>query len=521
MRIKSTHLAFKYYVQIHKLIIIIVKLTKKHIMQKKYLQITFFLLVFFCFSNISHAQWQQLGTDIFGDPAYLYFGRAMNLSPDGKTLAAGSQSDLFVSFVRLYKEDMGTWQPLGNDIYADDGDNSDAIALSADGERVAIGSIRNGETGGQANHDGHIRIFDLVGSEWQQVGSDIVGTGGENAGSALGFSFDGTTLVVGAHFNDENGIDAGQVRVYKEITGNWQQVGGSINGDTILDNFGFAVDINSDGSIIAIGAPSNNNSRGQVKIYQNVNNNWEQMGNDITGTDIDDIFGRSVSINSDGTIIAIAAIQEIAVSVGYVKIYKYDGSDWQQVGNSILGTEINGFFGNSLSLSANGEIVAIGGSKNQGEQPGSGDVRIYKNSNEVWTQIDQDIDGEVSEDHFGGTVCLSSDGSRVAVSAFLNDYNGYQTGYVQVYENGNIIGISDFSSFNISIYPNPSKGTFYLKNAKSFHLKVTDMDGKLIYNSMINDNLYEFHMNNKLTSGMYFIHLQSATQQFVVKHIVE
>lgn len=493
-------------------------------MKKNYFQIAISLLFISCLPSISHAQWQQLGADIMGDMAYEYYGRAMDLSPDGKTLAIGSQANpenIFVSYVGIYKEDMGNWQTIGNNIFALDGDNSDAIALSADGERVAIGSIRNGVTNGQANYDGHVRIFDLVGGNWQQVGSDIVGTGGENAGSVLGLSFDGKTLVIGAHFNDENGIDAGQVRVYKEVGGNWQQVGNIINGDVAFDNFGLTVDINSDGSIIVIGAPFNNNSTGQVKIYKNVNNSWQQMGSDILGTGINDVFGHSVSINSDGTIVAITAIEEISTSVGFVKVYKYEGSDWQQIGDSISGTQINGFFGSSLSLSANGSTVAIGGSQNQGQQSGSGDVRIYGNNNGVWIQIDQDIDGEILDDNFGRTVCLSSGSSRVAVAGFLNDNNGFQAGYVQVYESGNFVGVSDVSTSNIGIYPNPSKGTFHLKNAESFQLKIVDVNGKIIYNSLINDDLYEISLEKKLTSGVYFVHLQSATQQFTVKHIVD
>jgi hypothetical protein len=45
--------------------------------------------------------------------------------------------------------------------------------------------------------------------------------------------------------------------------------------------------------------------------------------------------------------------------------------------------------------------------------------------------VGQDIDGEASSDHSGNSVSLSSDGSIVAIGANDNDGNGY-------YESGHI-----------------------------------------------------------------------------------
>ena len=99
-----------------------------------------FLFLSICFSIpiTSNAQWQQIGGNIEGDMTYEYFGRAMALSPDGTTVAIGSQANpenLFFSIVRVLKEDAGVWHQVGSDIEAPDGDNSDAISLSKDGPK--------------------------------------------------------------------------------------------------------------------------------------------------------------------------------------------------------------------------------------------------------------------------------------------------------------------------------------------------------------------------------------------------
>jgi hypothetical protein len=63
----------------------------------------------------------------------------------------------------------------------------------------------------------------------------------------------------------------------------------------------------------------------------------------------------------------------------------------------------------------------------------AGHVRIYKNTNGTWTQVDTDIDGEAAYDWFGWSVSLNNDGSTVAIGARRNDGNGTNAGHVRVY----------------------------------------------------------------------------------------
>ena len=52
-----------------------------------------------------------------------------------------------------------------------------------------------------------------------------------------------------------------------------------------------------------------------------------------------------------------------------------------------------------------------------------------------WTQLGSDIDGEASNDYSGGSVSLSADGSIVAIGSINNDAeNGSNSGHVRVYE---------------------------------------------------------------------------------------
>ena len=94
---------------------------------------------------------------------------------------------------------------------------------------------------------------------------------------------------------------------------------------------------------------------------------------------------------------------------------------WTQIGSDIDGEAYNDRSGYSVSLSSDGSVVAIGAYANDGNGGNSGHVRIYENNNGTWTQIGSDIDGEGGSDYFGWSVSLSDDGSILAIGGNYND----------------------------------------------------------------------------------------------------
>jgi hypothetical protein len=66
------------------------------------------------------------------------------------------------------------------------------------------------------------------------------------------------------------------------------QIGSAINGEAAGDASGRSISINSNGTVIAIGAnynqgsgPAATSAGGHVRVYENVNGNWVQIGSDI------------------------------------------------------------------------------------------------------------------------------------------------------------------------------------------------------------------------------------------------
>jgi len=126
-----------------------------------------------------------------------------------------------------------------------------------------------------------------------------------------------------------------------------------------------------------------------------------QIGSDIDSEAIDDQNGYSVSLSSDGTIVAIGArynghVGSIFQAPGHVRVYENIGGIWLQIGDDIDGEALGDQSGSSVSLSSDGSIVAIGAPNNEGVTGfSSGHVRVYENIGGIWTQIGDDIDGNV------------------------------------------------------------------------------------------------------------------------------
>ena len=107
-----------------------------------------------------------------------------------------------------------------------------SVSLSSDVTTVAIGATGNG---GTANYAGHVRLYSWNGTAWTKVGGDIDGeASGDGSGRSVSLSSDGTTLAIGAIYNDGTASNAGHVRVYSWNGSAWTKVGGDIDGEAAV-----------------------------------------------------------------------------------------------------------------------------------------------------------------------------------------------------------------------------------------------------------------------------------------------
>jgi len=457
------------------------------------------------------SDWIQQGADIDGEAGGDQSGYSVSLSSDGTTVAIGARyndgNGTLSGHVRIYVWNSATsaWEQQGADI---DGEAADdysgySVSLSSDGTTVAIGAPYNDANGGNS---GHVRIYawNSVTSAWEQQGADIDGEAVfDLSGYSVSLSSDGTTVAIGAFWNDgANGTDSGHVRIYawNSATSAWEQQGADIDGEAADDSSGISVSLSSDGTTIAIGANDNHangTDSGHVRIYawNSATSAWDQQGADIDGEAADDSSGISVSLSSDGTTVAIGAIYNDGNGTfsGHVRIYVWNSatSAWEQQGADIDGEGAFDHSGRSVSLSSDGTTIAIGANDNDDNGNFSGHVRIYawNSATSAWEQQGVDIDGEAAGDQIGNSVSLSSDGTTVAIGAPYNDGNGSSSGHVRVYSFSCpqiVEGCTDENGSNYNPEANVDDGSCIIygcpfANACNYDPDVNSDDGSCVF----------------------------------------
>jgi hypothetical protein len=306
---------------------------------------------------------------------------------------------LFVGICLSYQPVFSqNWLRQGADI---DGKNASersdsAIAMDANGTVLAVGAPWY-----QVNdeYDGLVRVYSWDGTNWNQLGKEITNLGvGARVGSTVSLSDDGNTLAIGATGNDSNGEDAGSAVVFTWDGSTWTQKGKFILGDEGDDLFGYDVDLDASGDIIAVGAAHQLLDRshpGYTKIFEWNGTDWVQRGPTIVGETNGDRAGYSVSLNDAGDVLAIGAISNDAngTNSGQVRVYSWNGSDWAQKGTDVDGAG-GDWFGHSVSLSDDGNVFAASSPPSDASARIAGQVVVFEWDGSDWVHRGQALNGE-------------------------------------------------------------------------------------------------------------------------------
>lgn len=360
------------------------------------------------------------------------------------------------------------------------------IALSFDGLTMAVAarnesSGSNGIDGDQADNlaanSGAVYIFTKSDDSWaQQAYLKPSNTSSEDVfGTSLAISGDGNLLVVASQKEDSasagiNGVqdddtldNAGAVYVFSRSGNTWSQ-GAYLkaHNPSEKDNFGDSIDISSDGTTIAVGAPfedggateingTDDNSKsaaGAAYIFYRASrsDSWMQQAYiKASNSEVNDYFGQKVKLSADGNALAVSADGEGSNAIGVngdkdnnetiaggaVYIYERTSDKWQETAyikpNNL---DERDRFGRAFDMSDDGSLLAISsqfedssavgidGDASNNDYLGSGAVFIFAKSDSGWTQKSYiKASNTDSDDLFGRRVEFSPDGRVLAVVA--------------------------------------------------------------------------------------------------------
>ena len=402
---------------------------------------------------------------------------------DGDNSLSGSGA------VYIYVKDGDDWS-FQTYIKASNSDAADAfgtaVALSGDGNTLVVGapfedSSATGVNGDQNNNDledsGAVYVFRRQNVTWTQqaylkstnpdlddefgsavtissLGSNIVISAAREDGSAVGI--DGVV--------DEAAIESGAVYTFSQVDGDWV-TGAYIKAPNTdaQDAFGGALALNADGTVLVVGAAQEqSNSRGidgdqadnsldaagAAYVYARAGNTWSfDTYLKASNTLGDQRFGTSVAVSADGTTVAVGATGEDSIAIGidgdqsdtqftdsgaaYVYFRGLNDTVWtQQAYVKASNGDIDDFFGTTIALNSDGNLLAVGaigedsvtegvdGTELDDLEPNSGAVYVYERSGDEWAQLKYvKAPNTDREDSFGASLSLDASGDTLAVGA--------------------------------------------------------------------------------------------------------
>jgi len=262
-------------------------------------------------------------------------------------------------------------------------------------------------------------------------------------GSSVSISSDGSVVAVSAKdAKNEDGVDTGAVYLYsmsKEGEDNTTSLTllQVLYGESSKDEFGNTVALSQDGSRLVVGSRGENDQMGAARIYEfeereEVASSWTLMnGGAIIGAYPSGRTGFALSISHDGNVVAIGSPTEEG---GVIRTYKYTEPDmgWIEYGSVIEGLPSREAAGYSISLSDTGSTMAIGfpKAKNSDGSVNAGKTAVYVMAGDEWVVFGQEIYGETDNDIDGGSVAISQDGTLLVIGGKGHDKVDIATGEV-------------------------------------------------------------------------------------------
>jgi hypothetical protein len=430
--------------------------------------------------------------------------------------------------VAVYEYNGTDWIKIGGDIIGEQPSDEfgRTIAMNATGSIIAVGA-QNGDPNGLSSA-GYVKVYQYDGANWVQLGATFEGqTAGRALGSSISLSADGMRIAISA-IGANTG--RGEVKVYDYNGSAWTQVGSTLSGAVNNDQFGFAIDLNDAGTFLAVGAPfveangtPSGQNRGQVKVFE-YTTDWTNIFTAAGVVGMNDNFGRAVALSGNKSVLAVGATQGGADS-GYVRTYGYSSSSNTYVYfRDVSGENVNDRFGESISLNENGVFMAVGAPQNDAFGSNNGKIYLYKRElqggvNHWYSRQGEYDDTATSGD--GDTVALTSDGNVLFTNTLAeNNPNGIP-GLIKSYADFSTLSVeASVMDVNVKIYPNPTTGIVYISNVSKnpIHtIAVFDLMGRVCFEENVNsiENV-SIDLSN-LSAGSYLIKIQSGQSSKTIK----
>ncbi len=383
--------------------------------------------------RFSGSSWVQETKLLASDGATLdYFGGSVGIWGDTAVIGAygddDNESESGSAYV--FRFDGSSWAEEAK-LLASDGAEDDTFGCSVgiSGDTIITGANHDDDNG---TDSGSAYIFGLDGATWEA--KLLASDGAKDDVFGISVDISGDTAVIGAEGNDENGSYSGAAYIFRFNDSGWAQEAKLLASDgATLDLFGNSVGIWGDTTIIgSYWDDDNGNRSGSAYIFRFNGSSWAEETKLIASDgEEDDDFGISVCISGDTAVIGAYTDDDNGDNSGSAYIFCFIDSNWVQEAKLLASDGAAGDrFGNSVGIS--GDTVVIGAVYDDDNGGGSGSAYIFRFTDSNWVQETKLLafDGDAN-DRFGGSVGIWGD--TAVISAYTDDDNGSDSGSAYIF----------------------------------------------------------------------------------------
>jgi hypothetical protein len=349
-------------------------------------------------------------------------GASVALSGDGQVALIGAPAAAGGGAAYLYVESGGTWPSAPTATFtgppSSQGEVGTSVALSANGEVALVG----GPGGGYApSNDGAAYLYAESAGTWPSTPTATFagapGSGGK-LGSAVALSAEGTVALVGAPV-----ASYGAAYLYLAQGGDWSSMpAATFTGPPSTDGggeFGSSVALSASGQVALVGAPGAGSSYdGAGYLYSESGATWPSSPTAFfpgpPGAGAED--GNSVALSANGQVALLGAPEGGPFQDGAAFVYTESGGTWPAapVGSFLGPTGSGAWLGQSVALSANGQVALLGAPIG-----GDGAAYMFSEAAGTWPTVPAAaLSGPAgSPEDLGDEVALSANGQ----AALLGD----------------------------------------------------------------------------------------------------
>jgi hypothetical protein len=299
----------------------------------------------------------------------------------------------------------------------------EGVGISGNGQVMAVGSPGRGTTGGE------VYIYDLQTDDTWSKRGNITNPGAQGAeqfGCDVSLNDDGTWLVVGARGRDlASTSNAGRVYIFNWTGSAWSHLNTwslTTVGESLQNaEFGTAVSISGDGTVVVIGAKEYDHSTysnsGAVFIRRKVLGSWTNDGS-IKLNYNNTRCGWGVCVSKDGTSLGFG-IPYLGTG-GTIYFADYSGGTWSLRSYGLTSPTVNDFFGIDMSMNRTGRMILVGTKA----------ARYYivdydgEDTATSWN-IRQSVVSEDNTEGYGESITVTPEGDKIIVGAYTFDDGTY------------------------------------------------------------------------------------------------